>query len=124
VQLQQVLLNLVLNGMEAVGPASEGRRLVLRTRQADTAVRVVVRDEGPGIPAETLPRLFETFYTTKPTGMDMGLAISRSIVEAHGGHIWAENNPDRRATFALTPPACPPEPATTWAENSHHKKHK
>jgi len=82
VQLRQVLLNPVLNGMEAVGPASEGRRLVPRTRQADAAVRVVVRDEGPGIPAETLPRLFETFYTTKPTGMGMGLEISRSIVPA------------------------------------------
>ena len=82
---------------------------MIQTRQADGAVRVSVRDQGPGIPGDTLPRIFETFYTTKPSGMGMGLAISRSIVEAHGGKIWAENNPDRGATFAFTLPACPPE---------------
>ncbi len=109
VQLQQVLLNLVLNGMEAMGPNGEERRIVIQTRQGDGAVRISVQDQGPGIPADTLPRVFETFYTTKPSGMGMGLAISRSIVEAHGGKIWAENNPDRGATFAFTLPACPPE---------------
>ncbi len=65
VQLQQVLLNLVLNGMEAMGPHGEGRRIVLQTLQADGAVRVSVRDQGPGIPGDTLSRIFETFYTTK-----------------------------------------------------------
>jgi len=110
VQLQQVLLNLVLNGMEAVGPHGEGRRLVVQTLQADGTVRVAVRDQGPGIPAAELARIFDTFYTTKPNGMGMGLAISRSIVEAHGGRIWAENNPDRGATFSFTLPACPPDP--------------
>ena len=109
VQLQQVLLNLVLNGMEAMGPNGEERRIVIQTRQGDGAVRISVQDQGPGIPADTLPRVFETFYTTKPSGMGMGLAISRSIVETHGGKIWAENNPDRGATFAFTLPACPPE---------------
>jgi C4-dicarboxylate-specific signal transduction histidine kinase len=109
VQLQQVLLNLVLNGMEAVGPYDEGRRIVLRTLQADGAVRVAVRDQGPGISGDTLSRIFDTFYTTKRDGMGMGLAISRSIVEAHGGRIWAENNPARGATFAFTLPACPPD---------------
>jgi len=110
VQLQQVLLNLVLNGMEAVGPHGEGRRLVVQTLQAEGTVRVAVRDQGPGIPAAELARIFDTFYTTKPNGMGMGLAISRSIVEAHGGRIWAENNPDRGATFSFTLPACPPDP--------------
>jgi two-component system sensor kinase FixL len=109
VQLQQVLLNLVLNGMEAVGSHGEGRRVVIRTLQADGAVCVSVRDQGPGIPGDMLSRIFETFYTTKPDGMGMGLAISRSIVEAHGGRIWAENNPDRGATFSFTLPACPPD---------------
>lgn len=112
VQLQQVLLNLILNGMEAVGPHGEGQRIVIRTQLADAAVCVAVRDEGPGIPASELSRVFETFYTTKSTGMGMGLPISRSIVEAHGGRIWAENNPDRGATFSFTIPACPPEPTS------------
>ena len=111
VQLQQVLLNLVLNGMEAMSPHGEGRRIVLQTLQADGAVCVSVRDQGPGIPGDMLSRIFETFYTTKSEGMGMGLAISRSIVEAHGGRIWAENNPDRGATFSFTLPACPPDPA-------------
>jgi PAS domain S-box-containing protein len=111
IQLQQVLLNLVLNGMEAIGPIGEGRRIVLQTLQADGTVRIAVRDQGPGIPGDKLSHIFETFYTTKQDGMGMGLAISRSIVEAHGGKIWAENNPDRGATFAFTLPACPPDPA-------------
>jgi PAS domain S-box-containing protein len=111
VQLQQVLLNLVLNGMEAMSLNGEGRQIVLQTRQGDGAVRISVRDQGPGIPADTLPRVFETFYTTKPSGMGVGLAISRSIVEAHGGKIWAENNPDRGATVSFTLPACPPDPS-------------
>jgi len=84
---------------------------VIQTRPTGAAVQIAVRDQGPGISAETLPRLFETFYTTKPNGMGMGLPISRSIIEAHGGRIWAENNPDRGATFSFTLPACPPEAA-------------
>jgi PAS domain S-box-containing protein len=112
VQLQQVLLNLVLNGMEAMDTSGEGRRIVVHTLQTGEAVRVAVRDHGPGIPADELPRIFNTFYTTKPNGMGMGLPISRSIVEAHGGRIWAENNADRGATFAFTIPGCPPEPTS------------
>jgi PAS domain S-box-containing protein len=112
IQLQQVLLNLVLNGMEAIGSDGEGRHIALQTLQVEGAVRISVRDQGPGIPEDTLSRIFETFYTTKQDGMGMGLAISRSIVEAHGGRIWAENNPDRGATFSFTLPACPPGPTT------------
>jgi C4-dicarboxylate-specific signal transduction histidine kinase len=100
-QLQQVLLNLILNGLEAMeaSPPDE-RTLVLRTVHADAAtVRVGVQDSGPGIAPERLTRIFEPFYTTKATGMGMGLALTRSIIEAHGGTIWAENNPERGATF-------------------------
>jgi two-component system, LuxR family, sensor kinase FixL len=106
VQLLQVLLNLVVNGMEAMGAQAEGRRIEIRTARGAEAVRVAVRDEGPGIPPEMLKEIFETFYTTKLKGMGMGLAISRSIVEAHGGQLWAENNPDRGATFWFTLPIC------------------
>jgi len=109
VQLQQVLLNLVLNGMEAMGPSGAGKRIVLRTALRDAAVCVTVRDEGPGIPADQLSRIFDTFYTTKSNGMGMGLAISRSIIAAHGGRLWAENNPDGGATVLFTLPARPPD---------------
>jgi len=112
VQLQQVLLNLVLNGMEAVGQDGAAKRIAIRTERAGAEMCVKVRDEGPGIPADQVSRVFETFYTTKAKGMGMGLPISRSIVEAHGGRIWAENNPDRGATFSFTIPACPPESTT------------
>jgi len=112
VQLLQVLLNLVVNGMEAMGAQADGRRIEIRTARGVEAVRVAVRDEGPGIPPDKLKEIFETFYTTKPTGIGMGLAISRSIVEAHGGHLWAENNPDRGATFWFTLPVCPPDPSS------------
>jgi len=116
VQLLQVLLNLVVNGMEAMGAQADGRRIEIRTARGVEAVRVAVRDEGPGIPPDKLKEIFETFYTTKPTGIGMGLAISRSIVEAHGGHLWAENNPDRGATFWFTLPVCPPKPTHTESD--------
>jgi signal transduction histidine kinase len=111
VQLLQVLLNLVVNGMEAMGSQAEGRRIDIETARDGEVVRLGVRDEGPGIPPEALKDIFETFYTTKPRGMGMGLAICRAIVEAHGGRLWAENNPDRGATFWFTLPVCPPDPS-------------
>ncbi len=106
VQLQQVLLNLVLNGMDAMADQSPAMRQlqIVTVSEAGTA-RVGVRDQGCGIPPDKKEDIFESFFTTKPGGMGMGLAISRSIIEAHGGRIWAENNPDRGATFWFTVPA-------------------
>lgn len=105
VQLQQVLLNLLLNAMDAVGdsPPREGR-VTVRVRRTATAVEVSVIDNGHGIPADAMVRLFEPFYTTKPKGMGVGLPISKSIVEAHGGTLWAANNPEGGATFTFSLP--------------------
>ena len=96
--LQQVLLNLILNGMDALnGAAADDRRVrVTVRRDGGQAVEIAVSDAGPGIPAEALAHVFDPFFTTKPNGMGMGLAISRTIIEAHGGRIWAENTARRR----------------------------
>jgi signal transduction histidine kinase len=93
IYLQQVVLNLVLNGLEAAAAApADRRRVAVRTTCAGTGeVLIVVADTGPGIPPEVLPRLFESFFTTKHGGMGLGLSIARSLVEAHGGRIWAVN---------------------------------
>ena len=100
IQILQVLINLMMNAAESMLNASEGRKIVLRTRATDGGtVRVAVRDFGPGVEEEDLSRLFEPFFTTKRSGLGMGLSLSRSIIEAHGGHIWVENNPDKGATF-------------------------
>jgi PAS domain S-box-containing protein len=106
VHLQQVLLNLILNGMDAmVGEPRERRRLSIRTRSsADSLVELAVMDSGHGIAPEMLPRLFEAFYITKPNGMGMGLSISRTIIEAHHGRISAENNASGGATFRVMLP--------------------
>ena len=106
IHLQQVLLNLILNGMEAMSESSESnRRLTMRTTYDGKGnVEVAVEDSGPGIPSDRLSMLFDSFFTTKPHGMDLGLSISRSIVEAHGGRIWAENNSSEGARFRFTLP--------------------
>jgi C4-dicarboxylate-specific signal transduction histidine kinase len=107
VHLQQVLLNLILNGMDAItaGHGTE-RSLIIRAGQGKNGdITVGVRDNGPGIPAEKMKFLFEPFFTTKPEGMGMGLAISRTIIEAHGGKIWAESDSPNGATFKFTLPA-------------------
>ena len=104
-QVQQILLNLISNGFDALGDLPEVRRqLTVCTAHVDTAVRVSVRDEGTGFHEADLDALFAPFRTTKPEGLGMGLAISRTIVEAHGGKIWAENNPDRGVTVHFTLP--------------------
>ena len=104
VHLQQVLLNLILNGMDAMADVpKEERRLTLRVELAkDGNVQVAVSDCGSGMPLEKLARLFEPFFTTKPNGMGMGLAISKTIIEAHGGKIWAASNATRGAVFKFS----------------------
>jgi signal transduction histidine kinase len=106
VHFQQVVLNLVLNGMEAMaGLPEEKREVIIRTRPGDNGtVKIAVADSGPGIPVDRLPKLFEPFFTTKKEGMGMGLSIARTIVEAHHGQIWAENNSGAGATFYFTVP--------------------
>ena len=106
VQLQQVLLNLLLNAMEAMAESAEnGRTITVRTEntEVDTA-HVSVRDAGPGLGEGTQDLIFEPFYTTKPSGVGMGLAISKSIIEAHGGSIWATDNATAGATFHFSLP--------------------
>src|SRR5437879_6252894 len=112
VQLLQVLLNLVVNGMDAMSTMDESeRRLEIRgcldTQDGSPAARISVQDCGVGLDAEQAERIFEAFYTTKPHGMGLGLAISRSIIEAHGGRLWAESNRGSGATFSFRLPAAP-----------------
>src|SRR5271165_7495438 len=110
IQLQQVLLNLVINGMETMHQIPEDRRHLSIAAQSHVSegkalILITVTDSGIGLSAEDQPRLFEAFYTTKAEGMGMGLAISRSIVESHGGRLWATPNADFGATFQFMLPA-------------------
>ena len=110
IQLQQVLLNLVVNSIDAMKKVPDGRRQLSIEAQSHVSedksfILITVTDSGIGLKAEDLPRLFETFYTTKAEGMGMGLAISRSIVEAHGGRLWGTPNTDVGATFQFMLPA-------------------
>jgi len=104
VQLQQVILNLILNAIEAMSSVDGPRELLIRTEQRQTNGLVSVRDSGPGIDAERLERVFEAFYTTKSNGVGLGLSICRSIIDAHGGRLWAETNEPRGAVFQFTLP--------------------
>jgi PAS domain S-box-containing protein len=106
IQLQQVALNLVLNAFEAMKECSfVGRRLLIRTWQQDSEILAAVTDSGKGISAGETEKIFNAFYTTKPHGLGMGLSICHSIIKGHQGRLWAENNPDRGATFYFSLPA-------------------
>jgi signal transduction histidine kinase len=105
VQLQQVVLNLILNAVEAMGSReTEARELLISSEQDHTGVLVAVGDSGPGIDPDHLERVFQAFYTTKLSGTGMGLSICRSIIDAHGGRLWAEANEPRGAVFQFTLP--------------------
>ena len=116
VQLQQVVLNLVLNAVEAMGSVEAGtRELQISTEQGQAKeVLVAVRDSGPGIDPENPERVFEAFYTTKTSGMGMGLSICRSIIDAHGGRLWAGVNEPRGAVFQFTLPGAEKEIMDPW----------
>ena len=108
VQLQQVLLNLIINAIEAMRDVGEEEReLLISTRNEPDGVSVEVRDLGPGFAPAVLDRVFEAFYTTKPSGLGLGLSICRSIVEAHNGRLWASPNVQRGAIFGFIAPAHP-----------------
>ncbi len=105
IQLQQVILNLISNSLEAMEGGRNSRELLVRTLLKDPETLMVeIKDSGCGIPEENMKKLFTHFFTSKPDGLGMGLSISRSIVEAHGGRLEAKNNPDRGATFYFTIP--------------------
>jgi signal transduction histidine kinase len=104
--VQQVLLNLLMNSLEALRGVPEGARelRVSSGTDASQAVRVAVCDTGIGLAATSLDHFFDAFYTTKPESLGLGLAISRAIIEAHGGHLWAAPNAGSGATFQCTLP--------------------
>jgi signal transduction histidine kinase len=107
IQLQQVLLNLIINAIEAMSVVSEGPRelLISSASNAVESVLVAIRNSGPGLTPESRDRLFQAFYTTKANGMGMGLSICRSIIEDHGGRLWATGLHPHGALFQFTIPA-------------------
>jgi two-component system, LuxR family, sensor kinase FixL len=109
VQIQQVLVNLFRNALEAMAQSPRRELIATNRKVADDMIEVEVSDTGPGFHDDVKPNLFQTFFTTKETGMGVGLSISRSIIEAHGGRMWAENNDAGGATFRFTLPAAPVE---------------
>jgi two-component system sensor kinase FixL len=115
VQIQQVLVNLFRNALEAMAHSPRRQLIVSTNKAADDMVEVAVSDSGHGFPDDVKPNLFQTFFTTKETGMGVGLSISRSIVEAHGGRMWAETNDLGGATFRFTLPAASSESLTDAA---------
>ena len=117
VQLQQVILNLIINALEAMSGMREGARelLICTEKAVSNGALVAVRDSGPGLDPKSVDRLFEAFYTTKAQDRGIGLAICRSIIEAHGGRIWAGANEPRGAVFQFTVPLEPDETVPAWA---------
>ncbi|MGO9422448.1 sensor histidine kinase, partial [Roseiarcus sp.] len=108
VELQQVILNLILNAVEAMADGETPRDLLIATAKTESGETLVsVHDTGPGLATEVQENLFRAFYTTKPSGLGLGLSICRSIVESHGGHLWASANAPRGEVFQFTLPAHP-----------------
>ena len=107
VQIQQVLVNLFGNALEAMADTNRRELVVAHVRAAEDMIEVEVSDTGHGFSDDVRTKLFQTFFTTKETGMGVGLSISRSIVEAHGGRMSVESNPSGGATFRFTLPAAP-----------------
>jgi C4-dicarboxylate-specific signal transduction histidine kinase len=107
IQLQQVILNLIMNAVEAVSAVDEPRELFVSTAKHESdGVLCTIRDSGAGLDQDKIEHIFDAFYTTKPEGMGMGLAVSRSIIEAHGGRLWASPNEPRGAVFQFMLPIC------------------
>jgi signal transduction histidine kinase len=105
VQVQQVMMNLIMNSIDAMKNVDRTRELVVQSRRAeDQYLMISVSDSGLGLPAEQEKQIFDAFFTTKPHGLGMGLRISRSIVESHGGRLWAANNSPHGASFSFTLP--------------------
>jgi signal transduction histidine kinase len=107
IQLQQVILNLLINGIEAMSPVEDRPRelLIQSCRHGVGGALVAVRDVGIGLDPQQAEQIFDSFYTTKPKGMGLGLSISRSIIEVHGGRLWAVPNTGYGTTFRFTLPA-------------------
>lgn len=106
IQIQQVLVNLIRNAMDAMRTTDSAERQLMVTSQdtRDGMIRISICDQGEGVADQNADRVFDAFYTTKEEGMGMGLAISRTIVETHGGKLWMERNEDRGVTFLITLP--------------------
>ena len=117
VQLQQVILNLIMNAIEAMSEVTEGSRelLISTGRIKPDGVLVAVSDSGPGLPQANPERLFEAFYTTKASGLGMGLSICRSIIQNHGGRLWATPNEPRGAVFSILLPVGEKPDQSGWA---------
>jgi len=104
VQLQQVLMNLIVNSIDAMKEADGARELAVKSQRTEQEVLVSVSDTGVGLPPQQAEEIFNAFFTTKPHGTGMGLRISRSIVESHGGRLWAADNSPRGASFHFALP--------------------
>jgi signal transduction histidine kinase len=105
VQLQQVVMNLVRNGIDAINEANVAGNVTIKSqRNAVDQLLISISDTGIGLPPEKADKVFDAFFTTKPQGTGMGLSVSRSIIESHGGRLWATRNPDRGTTFQFTLP--------------------
>lgn len=116
VQIQQVLVNLFRNALEAMASSSRRELIATNVRAADDMIEVAISDTGQGFGNDVQPNLFQPFFTTKETGMGVGLSISRTIIETHGGRMWAENNEAGGATFRFTLPAASTKDLTHVAQ--------